>query len=215
MFITDRDLLVLEPNLFRDVGWLGQRLCDGTATVSGTALTLTSSPSAGDAGVTAGHVVVIGGLALEVLARTGPTSLTISKLRADPGDPAITPGAIGVTSAQVWTLAPQIAVAHGQILRLLGIEPGASPALPGQATESQIVRPRSLWLLEALLTLNLVYASAAALSGADSPVAQRAEHYRQRAAAERARAVAYLDTNGDGQAEVARYVGVACLSRGA
>jgi hypothetical protein len=215
MFITDRDLLMLEPNLFRDVGWLGQRLFDGAGGISGT--TLTISPSGGvnleSAGVSAGHVVVVGGLPLEVLARTAATTATVSKLRADPDGAAIPPGNVSGVSAAVWTLRPQIAVAHEQILRLLGIEPGDTAPLPGQLTEAQIVRPRSLWLLEALLTLNLVYASAAALSGGDSPMTMRAEMYRQRSAAERSRAVAYIDTNGDGTADVARYVGLAVMGR--
>lgn len=31
MFIRDRDLLLHEPSLFRDVGWVGQRLVKGSA----------------------------------------------------------------------------------------------------------------------------------------------------------------------------------------
>ena len=42
MFAQDRDLLALDPNLFRDVAWSGQRLVSGVGNISGTTLTLTS-----------------------------------------------------------------------------------------------------------------------------------------------------------------------------
>lgn len=216
MFINDRDLLVLEPNLFRDVGWLGQRLADTTGSISGTTLTVTGADLAA-LGVGAGYVALVNGLPVEVLARLSATTATVSRLRADVNDAAIPPGNVPPSvPVQVWTLRPQINVVHQQVLRLLGIEPSADggPVLPWQLTEAQIIRPRSLWLLEALLTLHLVYSSAAALAGSESPLGLRAQMYLARAGAERARAVAYLDTNGDGVAEVARYVGVACWVRG-
>ncbi|MFG0260543.1 MAG: hypothetical protein ACF8LK_09355 [Phycisphaerales bacterium JB041] len=41
MFATDRDLLVLEPSLVRDIGWVGQRLARGSGDIAGTTLTMT------------------------------------------------------------------------------------------------------------------------------------------------------------------------------
>lgn len=232
MFITDRDLLVLEPNLFREVGWLGQRVLDGTCSISGATLTVPGSVDLGALGITAGHVVLVSGLPLEVLARPSSTTLTVSRVRADTADAALAPGnAPSGTPVQCWTFRPQIALVHAQVLRLLGVEPAeggqGGPVVAGQLAESQVVRPRSLWVLEALLALHQIYSAAAGLSGGagfgavrasgtpgDSPIADRAEMYRRRAALERTRAVAYLDTNNDGVAEIARYVGVACWTRG-
>lgn len=232
MFITDRDLLVLEPNLFRDVGWLGQRVLDSTCSIAGTTLTVPGAVDLAALGVTTGHVILVNGLPLEVLARPSSTTLTVSKVRADTADAAIAPGsAPGGTPAQVWTFRPQIALVHAQVLRLLGVEPAgggfSGSAFDGQLVESQIIRGRSLWVLEALLALHQIYSAAAGLSGGagssagrspatstPSPLAERAEMYRRRAALERTRAVAYLDTNNDGVAEIARYVGVACWTRG-
>ncbi len=215
MIVSDRDLLVLEPNLFRDVGWSAQRLFDGGAGISGTTLTVTVGPSNLAArGVKAGHVAIVNGVAMELTAVTSGATATVSRLRADPSDAIILPGDVsGTVPTSVTTFDPQIVVAHGQILRLLGIEPGGA-VLDGQLEEAAILRPRSLWLLEALLTLQAIYSSAAALTGDEGPLALRAELFRQRAAAERSRAVAYLDLNGDGVADVARYVGVAQWVRG-
>ena len=70
MFATDRDLLALEPNLFRDVGWVSQRLVVGTGSISGTTLTMSAQDVAFDgAGVGAGSVVVVDSAAYEVRAR--------------------------------------------------------------------------------------------------------------------------------------------------
>lgn len=215
MIVSDRDLLVLEPNLFRDVGWSAQRLFDGGTTISGTTLTVTVGPADLVArGVKAGHVAIVNGVAMELTAVTSGATATVSRLRADPSEGLIQPGDVASTvPTSVTTFDPQIGVAHGQILRLLGVEPGGA-VLEGQLEESAILRPRSLWLFEALLTLQAIYSSAAALTGDQGPLALRAELFRQRAAAERSRAVAYLDLNGDGVADVARYVGVAQWVRG-
>ncbi len=40
MFALDRDLLALEPNLFRDAAWAGQRVVSGVGDVAGETLTL-------------------------------------------------------------------------------------------------------------------------------------------------------------------------------
>src|SRR3954470_14123560 len=70
MFASDRDLLAMEPNLFRDVGWVGQRLVSGTGGVAGTTLTLTAQDvDFEDGGVGAGCVVLVDGAPYEVLAR--------------------------------------------------------------------------------------------------------------------------------------------------
>jgi hypothetical protein len=67
-FAVDRDLLVLEPGLFREVSWVGQRLVSGTGDASGTALTMTSQDVLFDAAsVGDGHVVLVGGRRMKCL----------------------------------------------------------------------------------------------------------------------------------------------------
>ena len=206
MFTSDRDLLLLDPTLFRDVGWLGQRLLSTVATVIDTTLTV-SGVDLTALGVAAGHVVLVDGAALEVTQRLSPTALEISRPRAAPNDPPI-PASFGVNRAIViHTFSPQLAIAHGQILRMLGLEADAAP-VPGTLTDANVTNPRSLWLVEALCALYQIYAAAAALAPADSPAHVRAEHYRARFNAERQRATARIDTDGDGRADVTRYLNV-------
>lgn len=201
MFTSDRDLLTLEPNVFRDAGWVGQRLLSTTGSTSGTTLTIAAG-SLTDVGIDAGHVLVYDAVPLEVLAIGSATAATVSILRAGLSDPAITPPALGTKNVACWTFRPQIALVHTQILRMLGIEPDADP--DSLVTEASIVNPASLALAESLGTLHLVYSAAAALSQADSALAARAQMYRQRFGEERQRAVARIDLDGDGEADATR-----------
>lgn len=222
MFITDRDLLVLEPNLFRDAAWIGQRLSRGTGTVSGTTLTVSSPEVAFDAaGIDAGAVATVAGVSYEVAARLSGTQLQLSRLRDATTDAVIPPAPATGVEATVVTFKPQIGTVHRQILRMLGFEPdgvaGSAadlPPLPSTLTEAAITNPGALRRLESLGALHAVLAAAGALLGPDAEVNQRAEAYRQRFIDERQRVVAYVDTNGDGRADVARRPNVAQFVRG-
>ncbi len=205
MFTADRDLLTLEPNVFRDAGWVGQRLLTTTGSVSGTTLTIASG-SFTDAGIAPGHVLVYDAIALEVLTVASATAATVSILRALPTDPAIPPPALGTKSVACWTFRPQIALVHTQILRMLGIDPDATPE--SMVSEASIINPASLSLAESLGTLHLVYSAAAALTQADSALAARAQMYRQRFGEERQRAVARIDLDGDGEPDATRRMNV-------
>lgn len=205
-FATDRDLLVLEPNLFRDVGWVGQRLTKGTGSVSGTTLTVTGADVALDAaGVGAGgvggagHVVTIAGAAYEVIERLSATQLTISRLRASRGDATIPPSAGAAGEVIVHTFAPQIAAAHGQVLAVAGLaEEGSVQAVKGARHEGQVLVDAALVRLESLGALALVWAAAAGALGAGTPAQQKAEWYRERFERDRERVEVKLDLDGDG-----------------
>ncbi len=205
MFTADRDLLTLEPNVFRDAGWVGQRLLTASGSASGTTLTITSG-SYTAAGIAPGHVLIYDAIPLEVLAVTSATAATVSILRARPTDPAIPPPALGAKSVVCWTFRPQIALVHTQILRMLGIDPDAPPE--AMVSEASIVNPASLALAESLGALHLIYSAAAALSQADSALAARALMYRQRFGEERQRAVARIDLDGDGEPDATRRLNV-------
>lgn len=213
MFATDRDLLALEPNVTRDAAWAGQRLVKGVGGIGGTTLTMTSQDVGFDsAGVGAGAIVVVGGTGYEVLERTGATTLTVSRVRASGDDPAIMPSPVSGAGVEVVTYAPQRALVHAQILRTLGVEPGAI-AEPGEASEASILNPGALVMLEALGSLHLIFAAAGALAGEGSPVWQRAAMYRERFGAERSRVVVRFDLDGDGLADAARRPGIPPLAR--
>ena len=208
MFATDRDLLALEPNLFRDVGWHSQLIVSGTGSISGTTLTLTSGAvNFADAGVEAGHVVQVDGVAYEVLARTGSTTLTISRLREGPDAPAIPPSPVTGKPVSVQTFRPQIGTMHRGILRLLGIE--ADMPEPGEPTEANITNPGALRHFEALGTLASVYHGAMPSEATWSDHNfNRSQIYLQRCADERQRAVARLDLDGDGLPDATRRLNV-------
>jgi hypothetical protein len=213
MLVTDRDLLALEPNLFRDAGWAGQRVVSGVGSISGTTLTLSSSDvSLIDAGVGPGHVVSVDGTSYEVIAVLSATTATISRLRAGAGDPVLVPSPASSKPVSIVTLRAQTALVERQVLRMAGIEPGAA-AGPGVLTEANLVSPGELRWVTALGTLHLVFTGVAALSAPGSPAWLRAELYRRRFIEERQRASASVDTDGDGVADAVRRLNVLQLVR--
>ncbi len=207
-FASDRDLLILEPGLFREVMWTGQRLVSGTGTASGTALTMSAQDVSFDsADVGQGHVTVIGGTPYEVLARVSGTVLTISRVRNDVDDPAIAVSGATAVAVLVATFGPQIATVHRQVLRMLGIEPDIEP-VEGAVGESSVLNRSEFARLEALGALHLVYSAASSALGPETPLGRKAEFYRARFASERQRAVALIDTDGDGQVDATRRLNV-------
>lgn len=213
MFATDTDLLLLEPNLFRDVTWTGQRLITGSARIASGVLKLQSSDVPLDSvGITPGCIVLVGLTPYEVLEIHDATDAAISRPRADRDDPAIPMADLETdTPTIVASFAPQIAIIHRQVLRMLGIEP-EHPA-EGMPTEADITNPRALAVLEALGALHLIYAAAGALTPAGSPANQRAEHYRRRFGEERARCRVEVDTDGDGLPDSTRMLNMIQFTR--
>jgi hypothetical protein len=214
MFANDRGLLVLEPNLVRDVGWVGQRLVKGSGDVSGTTLTMTAQ-NVGfdlvDAGP--GHVVVVGGVVYEVIARISNTQLTISRMRSADTGAVLPPSPATGVVVELPTFGPQLGMVHEQVLGLLGIDPSEAAGV-GVVTEASITNAGSLVLFEALGALHLIFAAAAALAGDGSPAAFKAGMYRERFGAERGRVAARIDTDGDGVADATRRPSVVQLVRG-
>lgn len=208
-FATDRDLLALEPMLMRDVGFAAQILARVTATVSNGVLTA-GNVNFTTLGVTTGSIVSVDGVPLEVLSRTGNTTLNVSLLRGSDSDPQIVPGPMSNLALVVATFMPQIGLAHDQILRLAGLGSGQLGAAE-PVSESAVVNGPSLKLLECLGALHLIYSAASAWvpggggngAGANA-AAGRAEMYRERFIRERARVRVLLDLDGDGVADSER-----------
>ncbi|MEK6701973.1 MAG: hypothetical protein AABZ53_06905 [Planctomycetota bacterium] len=217
-FAADRDLLVYEPNIFRDVGWVGQRLVKGTGTISGTTLTLSAQDVPFDAaGVTTGSVVTVAGTAYEVMSRLSATSLQISRLREDSpsgmSTAVITPSPATAQECIVMTFVPQLSSAHRQILRLAGLDPD-EPTPSGAPTQASIANSASLRRLECLGALALIWWAAAGLMGDGSAAAERGEWYRRRFETERARVNIKLDTNADGLPDATRRLSAGWMRRG-
>jgi len=152
---------------------------------------------------------VHGSQPLEITLRNSVTQVNVSLLRARADDPPINPPNAGAAAAVVFTFAPQIAAAHAGLLLMLGL-PEAGQGVSGEADETAITNPGDLKLLEALLTLRLIWMAAAAVTGAGSSAAARAEQYRLRAAHERSCVRATLDLDGDGKPDAERRAG-ACV----
>lgn len=203
---TDRDLLILEPALFRDVSFLGQVVYSGQVSLASGVLTAVSGSFAGG-GVGAGHVIVVDERPLEVLERTSGTTATVSLLRPNSADAATVPADFGARAGAVTTFGPQIALVHNQLLRMLGLVGDEGVG------EASIVDPAELRLCEALGALHLIYSAASALYGPDSPAGRRAEMYHLRYAAERMRVAVKVDSNGDGVVDGVRVLGAVVMVR--
>ena len=205
MFTTDRDLLILEPNLFRDVLWLSQRRVTGTGVISSGAVMFTTSDNRlSTAGVGPGSVVVVGATPYEVMEVTSDTDAVISLIRASASGDIVPPGDSPTdTTATISTFVPQIGIVQSQVLRMLGIEPGQATT-PGHPGEDAITNPGSLTRFIALGALHLIYSSAGVLTPADSPLNQRADLYRLRFSRERERVTIGIDLNNDGLPDATR-----------
>ncbi len=212
-YSTDRDLLAMEPTLFHDVPWVGQqRLSTDDAQVIDTTVI---SPTAdfGAAQVEAGSVVLINRVAHEVVTRLDATSLTVSLLRTRLSDAAIPSarGDGGPWPMVVRTFAPQAAMVHDGLLRLLGIDAHAPD--PAALREDAVVSISVMARLETLGTLERVYSGAAALTGDNQMLLYKAGEYRRRFRHAVAQASVLLDTNGDGHADERRRLGLTRLHR--
>ncbi|MBX3385657.1 MAG: hypothetical protein KF768_03720 [Phycisphaeraceae bacterium] len=203
---TDRDLLVLEPLLFRDVGFAATMIARGTGSLNAGLLTI-SGLNLPALGITTGHVAIIDGLPVEVLATSG-SGVTVSLLRPTDASPPINPGNQTSKPASISSFVPHIRAVHDQLIRDFGLDP-ASAALAPSAIESSITNPEALTRASALGALALIWGAI------DTDRArERAALYRRRFAAERERVRLFLDLDGDGLPEAVRTLVSAQLTRG-
>lgn len=209
-FSTDRDLLLYELTLFNDLPWVSQerlRVTDGEVTET----TLTSAQVDFElAQIDTGSVLLIGKLAVEVVARVDPMTLTVSLPRTRTTDAAIPPGDRAVCTVIARTFAPQAALVCGSLLRMLGLDRDD----PMQPLDADAVVSLSLMArLETLGTLERVFSSAAALTGDNDELLFKAAEYRRRFIQCASRSPVQIDTTGDGLPDEKRYIGVGRLTR--
>ncbi len=211
MFAHDRDLINIEPNLFRDVAWLAQRRSAGNISSDAGEVTISGfDVNLEDGAVEAGLVIMIDSVAYEVIERLTATTATLSRLRDDPAGPVIATPAFASRPYAVHSMRPQIAIAHRRVLRMIGIDPEGIADGPAEA---DILNPDGLRLVESLGALAVIYSAAAALSGPDSALQARSAMYRARFNEERQRAVALIDLNGDGEPDATRRLSVLPMRR--
>lgn len=212
-FATDRDLLSLEPDVFTEVPLVGQQRIHVTdAQLDGTTLTSLEADFAA-ADIETGAVALLGRTPLEVVQRIDANTLTVSLLRSHTTDPPVPPTGFDdpALTLSVRTFAPQATLVHDALLRLLGIDPDG--IAPDALTEDAVVLLGVMSRLEALGTLERVYASAAVIENDAPLLARKAAHYRRRFDQARQTAVVMLDVNGDGLPEERRSLGVIRMTR--
>ncbi len=209
-FSSDRDLLIEEPMLFADLPFASQQrvsVVDGI--LSGTTLTSATADFEA-AAVGAGDVVLIGGVAHEVLSRSDAHTLQVSLLRTRSTDAAIASSDGQNLAVQVRTFGPQAVIVHDELLRLLGIDADDPEE---ELNEDSIVSLSLMARLETLGTLALVYAGGAAVVGDNENLRSKQEEYQRRFRQQIARAVVLIDADGDGFADQQRRLGVVRLER--
>lgn len=215
MFANDRDLLVLEPYLFRDFAWVGQRLTRGMGAVTDGVISLESVDVELDvAQVAAGSVATFLGSSYEVVGGVTTKNASISRLRASATGPTIRVEDTALVDISFVSFRPQIAMVHRQALRMAGVEPDAPAPLTGRLGETAITNGVALVTLEALGALHLIFAAAASVAGPSSSATARAEMYRDLFREERRRVVVELDSDGDGRPDVERRLNVVQFVRG-
>lgn len=215
MLTTDTDLARLEPAVFMDAQHAAQRLTRGTVSISGTTLTTIGVDVAFDAaGIGPGHVAVVDNQTYEVVERTGATTLMVSRVRPRGQADLWPPTPVTGKPMHIVTFAAQRSIAHGQVMRSIGIKPDLPPDAPGgRPGVESILNPGALVQLESLAALHLIWMSATLNAGADAAVAARADRYRDMYARERERVGAFIDLDGDGFPDAVRRPSVIQLTR--
>lgn len=212
-FASDRDCVALEPGVMGEAAWTGQRLLSGAGGVSGTTLTLEAGGvSLEDAGVKAGHVVLVAGVPLEVVRRDSATTATVSRVRAGLESAPVPPGDSAGVPVEVYSFAGVLGAVHRQVLRMAGIDPD-DPRVDALG-EADVINGGSLRELEAAGTLHLVYSAASAAGPVGGEMERRARVWRDRFWGERQRARVLVDLDGDGEPDAVRRLNSVRFVRG-
>ena len=212
-FATDIDLLHWEPNILRDAAFASQTLISGTGNLAGTAFAI-SSGSFSAAHVASDMAIVLGGTIVgtfPIVSVVSATQLTVSTLYdglfPSSGDPAASPVATanGLTFA-IRTFWPQRRVVSELLLQAAGLDPTDDSA-------ATIVNPQSLRRACTLGTLQMIYSALAAAASEPENLNVRAEVYERLYRRALRSVTIEIDSNGDGEPDIARPLNVMCLQR--
>jgi hypothetical protein len=189
-------------------------LLGGSGDLAGTTFTI-SAGSLADAHVEAGQVIVLTGSitgCFPIVSVDSDTTLTLSVLYdglypdTGPDVPSPVGSASGLTYA-IRTFGPQRRIVTDLLKSAAGVGPGT------RRPDASIVNETALKRACVLGTLHMVYNALAASSGDPSALVVRAELYRKlyRRALERGRVE--IDTNADGEGDLAIMLGAGELRR--
>lgn len=210
-FSNDRDLIILEPNLFRDLPFLSQQRfkSQGASLTAGQLACESADFAAMD--VTTGDIVLVNDQPLEVLARVDSTTLDVSHIRARPSDTAIPPQNESNATVIIRTFAPQRTLVHDLLLRKIGLDPDSHEHTPGV---DAIVSKAIMVELETLGTLEHLYTAAQSLTGDNQMVMTKAEQYGYAFRRAWIEARIDIDDNAVGTADRKHQPAIATLKRG-
>lgn len=197
MFTADRDLVVLEPVVFRDAAHLSQVLFAGMCSLDQT-LVLTDAPPPECPEIAAGGVALIDGVAMEIVQRAGERELVVSLPRPDRAAAAVAWRTLASARIEVRGFSSLIAVVHRRLLADLGMSAGGPNA---DVSREMVMNPDDWRNVETLGSLSLICTAAAAMRGDDDPMWGKAEHYRREHAAARRSLVVRVDRDADGVAD--------------
>jgi hypothetical protein len=205
MLITDRDLLALDPSVFLSTGAGGvatSLYASADAAVSGSTLTSAAGDFA-DRNITAGHVAVVDGQAVEVVGRTSATVLEVSQPRVSKEEAAIAPGDGSNLAMNVLTFARLIGQEQSRLLREIGADI-EDPERP--LDEMAVVNAAAVGGLIAQRVLHAAYAQAAAREPSSLSLAARALMWLGSLTRAEASLVAMIDLDNDGWPEFRRHL---------
>lgn len=207
MLTTDRDLLRLDPRVFFDAHEEGDVLLTGEATISGDTLT-DAAADFEEAGIDAGHIVIIDAEAFEVIERTGATTLRLSRPRVSEAFPATNPQGGSNQSYLIRTFARVIAVEEDRARRVFGLRASDQDQA---ITDDMILNPADLADWVAHQAMAMLLDRAAARAPDDPALRALAARAKRLAEARRQGLTIQVDLDGDGQADLTRRPGVILL----
>ena len=211
-FCTDRDLLALEPIVFLQ-GSANQQFAAGSDGAISAGVFTSATADFIAAGILPGMVLATSstipaeGLCHEILSVDSATSLTISRLRTNTEDAAISPANATTLAWRVRTFAAHIA----ETSATLGEELRQRGEINFDATD--FVPSDQLRRLCAYGTLAAVFLGRCQRASSDDIHWIKAEHYRDEFRRQRNTLTLLTDSNGDSEADSSRSFGNVQLRR--
>jgi hypothetical protein len=213
-FSEDRDILKYEPEIFKQYYFQSQVLVEGTGgTLNGTSFTASGVDfiicGVSDGGVIYLEATGLIGCPYEIISVDSATELTVSILRAKTEDnPIALPSATGV-SYRVSTFAPIAEDVGIDLIENLGICPSETE---GEIGVNDILNQEVLRRASVFSVISRIYASL--VSGVDDEhFWKKSGYYQKLFEKARERCRLDIDTNGDGNRDIALGRGTTRLVR--
>jgi len=207
-FSSDVDILRYEPCLFGGLYSKGQVLASGIGgQLSGTSFTAADEEFY-SAGVSVGSVIYLSsddGLidsAFEVISVDSATQLTVSVVRTDSADEAVSPGDCDELSYRVCTYQPQSNEVLFQLTQHFGLRPGVADSDydADDILDTEVLRQASVYGTLALVFATLAWSE----SGTEQGFWAKHKYYRNLFEESRQRCKVNIDSGGDGVSDSVR-----------